>query len=98
MRAPSTHTWLTLAFPLVIFNLIDDTSKLIDNGWIPVVDTSNGTLTENLLSSLDLLQTNATHLAVRTPLSSPHSKAVHIEFNTSLANTSSNVPLSSSSH
>jgi hypothetical protein len=55
---------------LVIFNLID-TAQLIDRGWKPVIDTTNATLTEQLLSSLDLIETNRTNLtnlALRTPI------------------------------
>ena len=37
----------------VIFNLIN-IPQLIDYGWIPVNDTSNTTLTENLLATVDI--------------------------------------------
>ncbi|CAF0883141.1 unnamed protein product [Rotaria sordida] len=57
--------------PTIILNLID-IPQFIDHGWIPVVDTSNTILTENLISTLDIVDTNITNLtnlAVRTPFS-----------------------------
>jgi hypothetical protein len=67
-------------FYQVIFNLID-IPKFINHGWIPVNDTSNTILTENLLSTLDIVGTNITNftnLAIRTPYQKP---IFHINLN-----------------
>ena len=53
----------------VLFNLID-VAPLIRHGWRLVTDTSNTTLTEQTLASVDLVEkdpTNQTNLALRTP-------------------------------
>ena len=60
----------SFAFFEVIFNLID-IPLFIEHGWIPVKSTSNATLTEDLLATLDVVggnRTNRTDLAVRTPI------------------------------
>lgn len=62
----------------VIFNLID-IPQFINHGWIPVNGTSNIILTENLLSTLDIVEsniTNLTNLAVRTPLISNNQRPI----------------------
>jgi hypothetical protein len=62
----------------VIFNLID-IPQFINHGWIPVNSTSNIILTENLLSTLDIVEsniTNLTNLAVRTPLISNNQRPI----------------------
>jgi hypothetical protein len=64
-------------------NLID-IPQLIDHGWIPVIGTSNTILTENLLSTLDIIETNITNLtnlAIRTPLPSNHRKVTPLHIN-----------------
>jgi hypothetical protein len=76
----------------VIFNLID-IPLFIDHGWIPVNSTSNITLTENLLSTLDIVEhniTNLTNLAVRTPLpfNYPTSTILPIKLNRKFKNVS----------
>ncbi|CAF5123291.1 unnamed protein product, partial [Rotaria sp. Silwood1] len=66
-----------------ILNLID-IPQLIDHGWIPVVDTSNTTLTESLISTLDIVNTNInnlTNLAIRTPFSSDYQKETFVDIN-----------------
>lgn len=65
----------------VLLNLMD-ISQMIDQGWRPVIDRNNTTLTESTLSSLDLLDvpiTNLTSFALRTPLSTSKSSPIPIQ-------------------
>lgn len=77
---------------LVIFNLID-VAPLIRHGWRLVTDTSNATLTEQTLGSVDLAErnrTNLTHLALRTPPAQQNQKRflLPVQFNTESKNSS----------
>ncbi|CAF3475990.1 unnamed protein product [Rotaria socialis] len=73
--------------PTIILNLID-IPQLVYHGWIPVVDTPSHTvLTENLISTLDIVQTNFSDLnnvGVRAPFSSDHRKVTFLQVDLNL--------------
>lgn len=72
-----------LLFYQVILNLID-IPQLVYHGWIPVLYKSNTTLTQNFMSTLDIIPMNSSFVnnaAIRAPFSLKYQRATLLHIN-----------------